>query len=249
MRLVVPSVEYSDHLQHTLPLWVQLVGPEHITVVTSYDDIETESVALDNGVRVLKTDAWTHHDPTFKRDVSHWHQFWRRRRGKDFLKPVFNKALALDEAFCFVPGSTRSPIKGEVCISVDADVRPFGTLPPLDTVKDGVIYGCRRYSLGPHGLKGDDMPIHGRATLRRTQHREHWFVCQGYFQMFRWHPGMRFGSYPAADAYDDDFAHEFTHSEEVPNFYVLHHGGLESTHKNWEKRITPPWVEPKDMSL
>lgn len=231
------SVDYGDHLARTLPLWARLVPPDAITVVTAARDDETHAVAAANGVRCVATDAWTRHDTTFTKDCSYWHQYWRRI-GVHPGTPVLNKALALDEAFGFVGERTPPPADGEVCLVADADCQPVGLLPQEHAVKDRVLYGCRRYELLAHGAKGPEMLIRGRATTRRTQHQHTWFVCQGYFQMFRWHQGMRFGSYPAADAYDDDFAHSFATSEEVPNFYVLHQGGMETTHKNWQGRVT-----------
>ena len=206
--------------------------------MTSKEDTETFAIARARYVRTYITDAWTRHDPTYTRDVSHWRSFWQRK-GIDMRQPTLNKALALDEAFGFVPSFTQPPADGEVCIVADADCRPVGTLPDERAIKDGVLYGCKRYELLADGSKGPLMPIRGRATLQRTQHAKNWFVCQGYFQMFRWHEGMRFGSYPAADAYDDDFAHTFSKGEEVQNFYVLHQGGMDTTHTNWRGRVTP----------
>jgi hypothetical protein len=181
----------------------------------------------------LKTDAWTRHDSTYTRDVSHWHNFWRSR-GRTAQHPILNKALALDEAFGFAGEKTPRPEAGEICISADADCRPVGTLPSDSWIQSGVIYGCRRFNEDDDGSKGAEEVIKGRA--KDTQHRRFTCVMEGYFQLFRYREGLRFGSYPAADAYDSDFAEfNFQRGQEVPDFYVIHQG---KSHTDWEGRKT-----------
>ncbi len=48
-----------------------------------------------------------------------------------------NKAAALDAAFAGVT-------PGTVCLSLDADCYPFGTLPAEATIQPDTLYGCER---------------------------------------------------------------------------------------------------------
>jgi len=233
MRLVIPSVDYADHLRVSLSAWLRLVDRACITVVTAARDHATQDVAGWHGVRVLVTDAWTRHDPTFTGDTTHWHHYWRSR-GERIDRYEFNKALALDEAFGFAGTKTAAPADGEICISADADCEPVGTLPSMATIAPHVIYGCRRFTRHADGSKGPEEVIRGRAL--RCQHRAFTCVMEGYLQLFRYRPGLRFGSYPGADAYDSDFA-EFHFTEpgrEIPGLYVLHAG---LTHTHWRGRV------------
>ena len=61
--------------------------------------------------------------------------------------------------------------------------------------------------------------------------------CLGYFQLFRYRKGIRFGSYPTAGRYDLDFRQQFSKNRPLTSFYVLHLG--EQSRQNWKKRRRP----------
>lgn len=234
MRAVITSVNYGDFLALTLPAWLQVLPAHSLTVVTSAEDQETQAVATRHGARLFVTDAWTRHDPTWP-IPEHWNGLWRERGRKD-RRPILNKALAMDEAFGFVACETPPPAPGEVCLAIDADCLPQGTLPPLATLEPGVLYGCRRYDGNPDLTRGDEIVLKGRIV--KSQHRRAIAVGGGYFQLFRYAPGRRFGSYPGADGYDYDFAFTWPRGVVLEQIHVLHFG---ETHRNWEGRVTPRW--------
>lgn len=242
IRACITSVQYGDLLAVTLPGWVKLLGAEALTVVTRADDTETQAVARANGVCACLSDAWTRHDPTFA-PPAHWHAYWRERgrvdaRGKLDLRPVFNKALALDETFGFVPtGGYLRPEPGALCLAIDADCAPEGTLPDESTFLPGVIYGARRFEGNNDLTRGPEIKLRGRVL--QSQHRHAAPVAGGYFQLFRYQPGMRFGSYPGADGYDYDFAFTFPKGIVLESLAVVHFG---ETHVNWWGRKTPRFV-------
>lgn len=245
MRIVIPSVNYGDLLAVTLRSWESVFSREAITIATAPEDEATQAIAEDHRLRCFVTDAWTradltcHVDRAQLRRNAHWDA---QNHG-----PVrFNLALALDEAFGFL---TAPPAPGEVCAMVDADIYAFGHV-DFASLEDNVIYGCQRYEcpdqhilashLGGTLPLADLVPMHVRGDIERGQHAAVPCVGGGYFQMFRYRPGLRFGSYPAADAYDYDFAHKFPRGAKLESLYVLHLGA-EST--NWEGRVTPPWEQ------
>lgn len=115
MRVVIPSVDYADMLEATLPAWRRLLPAADLIVVTAKHDRATFKIARAAGAALLVTDAWYRESARF------------------------NKARALDEAFEF----PQRPA-GEVCIAIDADVYPFGAFSP-DAIADGVIYSVDRF--------------------------------------------------------------------------------------------------------
>lgn len=115
MRVVIPSVDYADMLEATLPAWRRLLPLADLIVVTAKHDRATIALTRASGAALLVTDAW-------------------HRNGARF-----NKAAALDDAFEF-PARPA----GEVCIAIDADVYPFGTFDPL-AIRDGAIYSVDRF--------------------------------------------------------------------------------------------------------
>lgn len=232
MRVVIPSVNYGDLLAVTLPAWVKACPSSSITVVTAHDDVESQQIAQAAGVRLFVTDAWRRHDATFQ-VPAHWHAYWRER-GRTDLVPVMNKALALDEAFGFVPGATPPPSVGEVCLSIDADCYPVGRLPQDREIDPRRLYGCRRFEGNTDFSRGPEIVLKGRVL--HSQHRHVPAVAGGYFQLFRYRRGDRFGSYPGADGYDYDFAFRWQDGELLEDIHVLHFG---ETHLNWWGRVTP----------
>jgi hypothetical protein len=65
--------------------------------------------------------------------------------------------------------------------------------------------------------------------------------CLGYFQLFRWRPGVGFGHYKTAGKYDLDFRTHFRRRVGLSDMYVLHLG--EQNRRNWRGRIVPRWKE------
>lgn len=229
MKVVIPCVNYADMLAVTLPAWLAVLpdGAE-VVVVTSPDDHDTVDIAQQCRVTVFVTDAWHRNGATF------------------------NKALAMDEALMFL-----SIEPGEVGLALDVDVYPLGTFPDLDRIQDGTIYGCARYrcpspeylaqvqagkidrralDLIPPKLRGVDYhtientPANAIDTASK---------CLGFFQLFRWRPGIRFGSYDTAGKYDLDFRDQFRHRVGLEDIYVLHLG--EQNRANWKGRVLPKW--------
>lgn len=231
MLIVIPSVGYADFLAVTLPAWQAFAPNARIRVVTSPDDRETFRVASDAGVGCVVTDVW-------------------HRGGA-----LFNKAEALDEAF-----ELRNPLgpTSTACLATDADVVPVGRLPDLQLSR-GVLYGCARYACdtpadlarvraGELGL--EQLPLllarhHGENRPRRQWPHTAADAVQvaraglGYFQLFAWRPGLRFGSSQTAGGYDQRFAGQFTLRTPLPGVAVLHLGAQDRA--NWTGRVVPRW--------
>jgi hypothetical protein len=233
MRVVIPSVHYADFLTVILPAWLRVVALDELTVVTSPDDMETQAVAKTVGVGLLVTDAWSRDDA------------------------IFNKAAALDEAFGITPRYREAPAVGELCLSLDCDVYPFGRFPSEQEIKRETIYGCARYrcpsasALRSHvrGLSRraslDLIPpkVKGQSytTITNTRNNavETATKALGYFQLFRWRPGLAFGSSRTAGKYDLDFRDQFARRRGLWPFYVLHLGDQDRA--NWKGRVIPRW--------
>lgn len=233
VRIVIPSVFYSDFLAVTLPAWRALFREESLVVVTSPEDLDSQDVATKNRAGLLVTKAW--------QTAGH----------------RFDKAAALDEAFGFAGKKVPRPKIGEHCLSIDADVYPFGTLPEGKLRKD-TIYGCPRYACSTRA----DLEAHARGLTRREElqilgprrgrgtepelrpgadpEALHWAgrACLGFFQLFRY-TGQRFGSFNSAGKYDIEFRRTFKRRQGLDDFYVLHLG--ESTRRNWKGRVVPAW--------
>ncbi len=58
IHALMVSVNYADFLAHTLPELQRVV--DGVTVITSWEDIETYIVASEHGVNVCRTDAFRH---------------------------------------------------------------------------------------------------------------------------------------------------------------------------------------------
>lgn len=234
MRIVIPSLNYADFLAVTLPAWCRISNAEDIRVVTHLDDEDTIDLAHSCGCRIVATTAWYADGASL------------------------NKSLAMDEAFGFIPPSVASfsnlsdrapPALHEPCLALDADCYPVGRLPDPATVEPKVIYGCHRYICetsdmltaylnGSIQLESLQEIVSWGRRVRNSQHRECPQVACGYFQLFRYARGMRFGSFPAANEYDVRFAFKFPRSGLVPDIHVLHLG---HTGQNWTGRTTERW--------
>lgn len=231
MRAVLPSVQYADFLAVTLPAWLACLPARSLAVVTAPEDTATARVAADYGVPCLITDAWRRPVPVAN-----------PRPGG----PVFNKGLALDEAFGFVPGLRDAPAPGECCLSLDADVYPAGVFPAEAAIAADTLYGCPRYEARtPEALRaalaGRVGPlIPPRGTPRAWTPEETGVRCLGFFQLFRYRPGLRFGSYWNAGQYDKAFRNRFASRRAVQGFSVLHLGEMQQA--NWSGRVVPAWA-------
>ena len=246
MRLVIPSVDYADMLAAILPAWARLVGAEAITVVTAPRDVPSQEVAAEAKVGLVVTDAWTRQVPTLNGAAG---------------PVIFNKARALDEAFGFRADIRPAPAAGELCLALDADVYPGGQLPAEGELEADLLYGCPRYRcetpaeleafrrgaltreafpLIPPRIRGEAAPAPGR-TVSPAEAAER---CLGYFQLFRYRPGLRFGDYRTAGRYDLDFRRQFRQRRGLTAIYVLHLGALDR--QNWRGRVLPRWEATRE---
>jgi hypothetical protein len=231
MRIVIPSLGYGDFLAATLPAWQLRFPGATIVVVTATGDDDTADVVRHHGARLCVTDAWF--------------AFGAR----------LNKGWALNVGFGFT-GALTPPNRGERCLSVDADVYPFGPFP--EELAPRTLYGCPRYlcrtpeELQAHQegrLKRHQMPVllaryrgsdapqgvigAGRKTLDSAARS-----CLGYFQLWR-HCGFTFSSNMTAGKYDIVFRDQFEKRAALTDFYVLHLG--DASRKNWSGRSVPRW--------
>jgi hypothetical protein len=213
--VVIVSVNYADFLAVTLPAWRELLPLADIRVVTSSADPESQRVALHCGCRaVVATEA-------FLRDDA-----------------VFNKAAALDEGFAGTP-------PGSWALALDADVFPVGEFPTELPRTLGWLGSVHRYACeSPQHLAEHLAGVRPLATFPRIQmwkrspHRADPAGLQGYFQLWRYRRGDRFGSYPTAAKYDVDFGRTFAYRRYLDGLYVLHLG---EHRRNWSGRVTAPW--------
>jgi len=225
MRVVIPSVDYADMLAVTLPAWQAFLGHQGVIVASTERDTATAEVVRRCGAELYVTDAW------MRTDASH-----TPLRG---MPVSFNKGLALDEAFGFI-GPRPQPADGELCVCLDADVVPFGTWPAEDTFGATHVDGCQRYRCDAQA----SLEAHraGRRPLSRfPSHKLHPAMAIGYCQVFRWRPGIRFGSWPTAEHYDVRLVEQYAGGRHRPEWYVLHLGPW-VVQANWKRRVVPRWV-------
>lgn len=233
MRVVIPSVNYADFLADTLPAWQAFLPRDaKIAVVTTPEDRETQAVAASCDVPCCVTDVWT-------RDGA-----------------IFNKGSALDLAFGFAPGWTHPPSGKEVCLSIDADVYPFGQFPDRATLQPGVLYGCPRFQCDTRedliahleGRKPRDAfqviltRVRGEPNARLGTAQDlvtGAMTCLGYFQLFRYRFGICFGPSKTAGKYDLDFRRHFQRRHPLTSVWVFHLG--EQNRENWRGRVVRPW--------
>lgn len=220
MRFAITSVHYADMLAVVLPAWKAILA-SGLIVATSPDDGESQRVAQDHGIPVVVTDAWTRVDPTCHagRGVS------------------FNLALGLDEALGLV--GDHPPAVGELCGHVSADCVPFGRWPDDKAFAAGTVYGFWRHEcLSPKALALHQSGARGLGQFPRLKNSGGMPI--GYNQLFRYAPGIRFGSYPTAGKFDTDFSRAFATQEMRTELYFLHLGPI-SIKANWAGRVVPKW--------
>lgn len=224
MRAIITSVNCGDFLADTIAAWKTLLG-DQLGVATSPADTETQAVCERNGVKAWVTDGWSRIDPTCHLGS---------------IPPRFNMPLGLDEAFGFVPGLRELPADGELCLSLNADVHPFGAIPPEKAIPKGVMAGWWRYECPtPNDLdlhRSGKKPLDHFKRMRNSGGRP-----VGYAQLFRYFPGFRFGSYGSAGKYDVHVFAKFQRLEMREDLYLFHLGGPEGGHENWCGRCVPRW--------
>ena len=226
MRAIICSVDCGDFLAQTLPAWKRLLPEGSLGVATSPLDTETQFVCTQNQVPMWITDAWFRADPACHHGAN---------------PPTFNMALGLDEVFGFRPGLRDAPADGELCLSLNADVYPFGKLPSEKDIPKGTMAGWWRYECAT----GADLVAHLRekrpiAAYKRMKNSGGRPV--GYAQLFRYFPGFKFGSYGSAAKYDVHVFERFQRLEMRSELYLFHLGGPEGGHQNWIKRCVPRWT-------
>lgn len=241
MKVLIPCVNYADMLAVTLPAWLAVLPVDaEVIVVTAPNDRATREVVERTQARIVITDAWYRGGTTF------------------------NKARAMDEALGITHAANTSSMlplpvitSGDVGLALDVDVFPFGTFPELESIEAGTIYGCARYrcaspaELQVHqaGLSDrrdlDLIPpkVRGQNYVTVVNTRDNAIdsasKCLGYFQLFRWQPGIQFGSHDTAGKYDLDFRGQFARRVGLEAIYVLHLG--EQDRRNWRGRMLPKW--------
>jgi len=225
MRAVITSVKCGDFLAATLPAWKRMIPAGCLSVATSPEDTETQDVCSANGVPAYVTDGWSRVDLTCHHGAN---------------PPHFNMPLGLDEAFGFIPGLREAPADGELCLSLNADVYPFGSLPSESDIPKGVMAGWWRHEC--HTPKDLAAAISGkkkRHDFKRMKNSGGRPV--GYAQMFRYYHGFRFESYGSAAKYDVHVFAKFQRLEMRDEIFLLHLGGPEGGHANWVGRCVPRW--------
>lgn len=234
MRVVIPSVQYGDYLADTLPAWQKtLPRSARIVVVTSDADHVTQAVASQHGADVCVTNIWS----------------------RDGAK--LNMGAALDEAFGFTDSWTTPPSEREACLSINADLYPVGPFPDRRDLRTWRLYGAARRRCETradliqfqHGHRRlEDFPV----ILQRQRKREPGDgdesaalrsarACLGYFQLFRYRPGLTFGASKSAGGYDLVFRRHFQQRVALTKFSVLHLGLLDR--RNWRGRVVPVWSQ------
>ena len=146
----------------------------------------------------------------------------------------FNKGGALDDT---IPRVARP---GAPIVIFDADSYPIGQIP--DRVDTHTIFGCRRFECATQGDFHHKLqhPSLALPEVTTTSYRPE--LVRGFFQMFQYRDGMKFGrkrdtTFSGCDLY---VASQFerNHRLRLDEFYVLNLG---ETKVNWKGRVTPPW--------
>ena len=229
IEVLIPCVNYADFLALTLPITKLLF--DSITVITSPEDIQTQTAVQRNGVRAYLTDVW------FKRGAS------------------FNKAAALNEYLAILKSTKRD------CwiLFLDADIlfnrHLNSTLASLD--KQGLYSVRRRMCESAEEWRGFlagaipwndfllNVPPVVEGKVWRHRPTSNPAALSGYFQL--WHlrgsQGMdTLPDCPTAANYDVEFALSFPEEMRryLDNHEVLHLGPSKI---NWNGRVSVSWKE------
>lgn len=225
LRLIIPSAGYGDMLALTLPVWRRWLGVRaHIVVVThDADELSREQGRLWADATVVTEAWWTH----------------------AAARCPLNKAAALTEACDFARHS------GEVFLVTDADIAPAGQPPDVSKLRADALYGCARYEcLDRESYEAAEraplawpiQPHHLRNQPRRwlTHEQAASSLFYGYFQLFKAHARLTYGSYPTAERYDMDFQKQFLRKVGITTCWMRHLGPNDT--RNWKGRILPAWA-------
>lgn len=229
MRAVILSVDYGDLLAVVLPAWKAILPTACLSVATTAEDAETRAVCARVGVPTIVTDAWTRSDPSVHVDGN----------------PTFNMALGLDVSLGLTEGLVPRPSVGELLVHINADCYPTGVFPREPDLDPGVLYGVWRYGCStPADLAAFRA---GRRTFESFGHRQknNGGRPVGYFQMWRYENGLRYGSYATAGKFDTHFCTRWMetpgHRMEMRDDVKLLHLGDQVEWANWAGRVVPRW--------
>lgn len=212
MKLSVLTVclNYADFLRYTLPNTSRLC--DHVLVVTSVDDVETQAVCRRVGVEFLATDA-----------------FFQNRA-------MFNKGAAINEGLSALTREDWVLILDADILLRDEN-REFLDQAELDV---RCIYGadrldCPSYEAFERG-EWETLQVMDRVAVAGT------FTPLGYFQLFHtsakpvgpWYETH----YRYADRTDLTFAKSFDRRRYLP-MQVVHLDGSHAGGANWRGRTSP----------
>ncbi len=236
MRAVIVSVRYDDMLAVTLPAWKALLPAGTLAVATSPDDTASQAVAAQHGVPAIITDAWTRRDPT-----CHW-------GSRD---ATFNAAFGMDVCLGLAEDLRPRPEIGEVIININVDCYPQGKFCDVSALEENALYGVWRHHCLTPEMFGQ--VLRGKVTAGPFREGDPRVTPQrvprmknsgsrpvGYYQMWRYREGERFGSYPTAQKYDTHFCGKWKHLRYVEDFW-LWHLGPQADAANWAGRVVPRW--------
>jgi hypothetical protein len=222
MRIVLTSVGYADFLAVTIAAWKRVVPAGCLTLATSPDDVDSQRLAAAHRLSFIATDAWSNTDSSCHVGA----------------RPGFNMALGLDVSLGLIRACLPPPEEGEICGHVNADCYPTGDWPAEDTFAPETVYGFWRYECQtPTDLDAYLKGLKDKAAYSRIKTAKG--APTGYCQIFRWRPGLRFGSYPSAGAFDTDFTKRFSQKVMRDEVFLLHLGGRDRA--NWAGRTLPVW--------
>ena len=222
MRIVLTSVGYADFLSVTLSAWKACIPAGCLTVATSPEDRASQRLAEAHGVPFIATDAWSRMDPTCHVGP----------------RPGFNMAFGLDVALGLAGDRLPRPLVGQVCAHVNADCYPVGQWPDVSTFAPDTVYGFWRYECPtPDDLNAYLSGTRSQDSFPRMKNAKGGPI--GYCQIFRYVPGLRFGSYPSAGGFDTDFTKRFPNRVMRDDVFLLHLGTRDK--RNWAGRVLPTW--------
>lgn len=213
-KIFITCVNYSDFLAHTLRSWMP--HAKGVYVISTHEDTATESLVNREGVHLLRTNEWFSGG-----------------------SPGINKGAAMNHT---IPQVTAP---SEIIALVDADCFLSGRIPDF-AFREDTIYGCERVACRtPEEFAAKrTLPSEHQIFMRPAPSSDRPHLIRGYFQLFKYHPDLRFGatkhkSFSGCDLY---FAAQFARQEMLSekDLCVFHLG---QHARNWKGRVTAPWKE------